>query len=133
MGLSKIQERTMIGLVIHDRMTPNQRLYSGEEKTELWRHLDKTNPAPILFMLNTDWLKLALDRYPGRRIAFRRYSPNDGNMHINQSWENIVGFYRGYDDRAFIQVLNEPNGYDDTSLKCLNEKIPLVAKEFARL
>lgn len=109
-----------IGYNIHNRMHP-QRQYSAQEKKYLLDHLVKLQPATVLMMDDDDWAREIKRELPNCAVVIRFYDDSDGGFHLPSDGKgrrlSPQQFYDEYAKRThgglILNVLNEPNGYDE--------------------
>lgn len=111
------------GYQVHPKMTYG-RGWSADEQNYFWQHLERLQPAAMLFLDDDASAAECKRRLPNCAVVVRHWSDNEGRLHLEKSPRDVFQQYRNIPGDLIVNVGNEPSGYDN---------LPQLAKWYAEL
>lgn len=114
--------QSKIGYQVHNVMTYG-RGWSADETTYFWQHLERLQPAAMLFLDDDGKAKECKRRFPDCAVVVRNWTGTEGDLHKVMTPQEVFNKYKDTPGDLIRNIGNEPSGYDnpDTSWNELNQ------------
>jgi len=102
---------TRIGYHVHNKMTYG-RDWSAAEKTAFIAHVERVQPATLLFLDDAGFARDIKRRLPDCAVIYRHYRHDDAALHMTLTPQQTYDAFAPYAQGGLIlNILNEPGGY----------------------